>query len=107
MSPTGRGGRTTAHSCAAVRISAYCGRSVTIPSGEGWAGIMAKISVLISDSEEVRFGEYCDMKGYKKSTLIARLIRDHLDREGFRVQDRLFVEDPVNRPSFGNPLLKK
>ena len=68
---------------------------------------MAKISVLITDAEGTRFDEYCDMKGYKKSTLIARLIRDYLDREGFRVQDKLFVEDALSRPSFGNPTVKK
>jgi hypothetical protein len=41
-----------------------------------------KITVLVPEHEFRRFEEYCKAKGFKKSTLIARLIRDHLDREG-------------------------
>ena len=37
----------------------------------------------------VRFKAYCDERGFKKSTLVARLIRDHLDNEGFRLQRSL------------------
>ena len=49
-----------------------------------------KITVLLSDAEFGRFEDYCREKGFKKSTLIARLIRDHLDREGFHSQRDLF-----------------
>jgi metal-responsive CopG/Arc/MetJ family transcriptional regulator len=42
-----------------------------------------KISVVLASSEFQRFDEYCANRGYKKSTLIARLIREHLDKEGF------------------------
>jgi len=42
-----------------------------------------KLSVLLNEAEEARFCAYCAEKGYKKSTLIARLVREHLDREGF------------------------
>ena len=39
-----------------------------------------KISVLLDVEEFHRFDAYCKEQGFKKSTLIARLIRDHLDR---------------------------
>jgi hypothetical protein len=32
--------------------------------------------------EAAAFERYCARLGFKKSTLIARLIREHLDREG-------------------------
>lgn len=47
---------------------------------------MSKISVLLSDAEDERFTAYCQEKGFKKSTLLVRLIRDHLDREGYAKQ---------------------
>lgn len=31
--------------------------------------------------EASRFEKFCEARGHKKSTLIARLIREHLDRE--------------------------
>lgn len=68
---------------------------------------MAKISVLLTDAEDDRFGAYCDQKGYKKSTLIARLIRDYLDKEGYGIQDKLFTEAPAPPPAFGLPGVKK
>ena len=43
----------------------------------------AKISVLLDDDEFARFDTYCRERGYKKSTLIARLIRQFLDLEGY------------------------
>jgi metal-responsive CopG/Arc/MetJ family transcriptional regulator len=54
----------------------------------------AKISVLLNDDELERLERYCIQRGYKKSTLIARLIRDHLDAEQFRVQG----EFPLSQP---------
>ena len=45
-----------------------------------------QITVLLDREEHVRFSAYCDERGYKKSTLVARLIRDHLDSEGYRTQ---------------------
>ncbi len=50
----------------------------------------AKISVLLTADEAVRFEAYCEKRGHKKSTLIARLIREHLDREQFAMQAELF-----------------
>lgn len=37
-----------------------------------------KITVLLSPEEFRRFTAYCQEKGYKKSTLIVRLIKMHL-----------------------------
>ena len=51
-----------------------------------------KISVLIPANDAKRFEAYCREKGFKKSTLIVRLIREHLDREGYASQDELFKE---------------
>lgn len=49
-----------------------------------------KISVLLEADEAERFEAYCTERGFKKSTLVARLIREHLDRERFHMQGRLF-----------------
>lgn len=46
----------------------------------------AKITVLLSDEEFERFDNYCRERGYKKSTLISRLIRQYLDLEGYGTQ---------------------
>ncbi len=51
--------------------------------------IMERIAVLLTEAESAHFDAYCQTKGYKKSPLIARLIREHLDREGFSHQPDL------------------
>ena len=48
-----------------------------------------KISVVLPTQEYERYEAYCVEKGFKKSTLIARLIRDHLDEASFQLQRRL------------------
>ena len=48
-----------------------------------------KVTVLLSLEEFERFQNYCDGRGFKKSTLIARLIREHLDAEDFAMQVEL------------------
>jgi hypothetical protein len=53
---------------------------------------MPKISVLLSDAEDQRFDAYCHDKGFKKSTLVVRLIREHLDKEGYGAQGSLFSQ---------------
>jgi hypothetical protein len=53
-----------------------------------------KITVIIEDEEFVRFEAYCNRNGYKKSTLICRLIREHLDSERFSVQRTLDLNAP-------------
>ena len=49
-----------------------------------------KISVIMPDEDARRFNAYCKAKGYKKSTLIVRLIREHLDKEQFGLQQEIF-----------------
>ena len=48
-----------------------------------------KITVILPDEEFRRFDAYCTAKGFKKSTLIARLICDRLDQEQFQIQKKL------------------
>lgn len=54
---------------------------------------LSKISVLVPAAEARRFDAYCTETGHKKSTLIVRLIREHLDRERFFVQGALYEPD--------------
>jgi hypothetical protein len=44
----------------------------------------------MSREEAERFESYCRERGFKKSTLIVRLIRDHLSEERFKPQRELF-----------------
>lgn len=46
-----------------------------------------KVSVILCPEEAERLSKYCQKFGYKKSTLIARLIRQHIDQECFEVKD--------------------
>ncbi len=55
-----------------------------------------QVTVLLEPQEDRRFSAYCEEKGYKKSTLIARLVRDHLDAEGFQTQSELFQDTSRN-----------
>jgi len=50
-------------------------------------GMQQKISVVLSATELGRFNSYCTDRGYKKSTLIRRLIREHLEREKYPAAD--------------------
>ncbi len=50
---------------------------------------MSKITVLLADSDFARFDAYCEKRGFKKSTLISRLIREHLESEQFHMQTNL------------------
>lgn len=59
----------------------------------GWGMEMAdpvRVQVLLPPDEAERFDGYCRKRGFKKSTLIARLIREHLDQEHFKPQHELF-----------------
>lgn len=40
-----------------------------------------RVQVLMRPEEAQRFERYCERQGHKKSTLIARLVREYLDRE--------------------------
>lgn len=59
---------------------------------------MAKISVLLPDREDARFCAYCRSRGHKKSTFIAHLIKQHLDKERFGEK-----AGPARRPSRHRP----
>lgn len=49
-----------------------------------------RIQVLMPREEADRFDAYCRELGFKKSTLIARLIREHLAEAHFTQQQGLF-----------------
>ena len=51
-----------------------------------------KITVLLSKEDFEQFAAYCEARGHKKSTLIVRLIREHLEKEGFVHQRNLPFE---------------
>jgi hypothetical protein len=51
---------------------------------------LVRVQVLMSPEEAGRFEAYCLNRGFKKSPLIARLIRDHLANEHFAQQQPLF-----------------
>lgn len=50
---------------------------------------MKRVSVLLSESDAERFDHYCRETGHKKSTLIARLIKEHLAKQQFAVQGNI------------------
>lgn len=51
-----------------------------------------RVQVLMPQDEADRFADYCRDKGFKKSTLIARLVREHMNREGYPPQRDLFED---------------
>jgi hypothetical protein len=48
-----------------------------------------KITVLLSKEDFEQFAAYCEACGHKKSTLIVRLIREHLEKDGYVYQPNL------------------
>jgi hypothetical protein len=50
------------------------------------------ITVILAADDFRRFEAYCSARGHKKSTLVARLIRDHLASEQFMLQGELGLE---------------
>lgn len=46
----------------------------------------SKVTVLLDRDEFARLDQFCQVRGFKKSTLISRLIREYLDREAFPSQ---------------------
>ena len=50
-----------------------------------------RVQVLMPREEADHFEAYCRERGFKKSTLIARLIREHLAAEHFSQQRDLFA----------------
>ncbi len=57
-----------------------------------------RIQVLMPRDEADRFEEYCRERGFKKSTLIVRLVRDHLEQEKFKPQHELFEASGERKP---------
>lgn len=51
---------------------------------------LVRVQVLMPKAEAERFDAWCREKGYKKSPLIARLVREYLDNEGYNPQPDLF-----------------
>ncbi len=49
-----------------------------------------RVTVILSDEDAEVFETYCAQKGFKKSTLINRLIREHIENSGFNLQKELF-----------------
>lgn len=66
-------------------------------AGSAVAKKREKVTVLLDAAEYERFDAYCMQRGFKKSTLIARLIRDHLDSEHVQVQRHLSLGDHTRR----------
>ena len=58
----------------------------------------SKITVLLDPEEFGRFEAYCESQGFKKSTLIARLIREHLDMAGFHAGRVPAGRQPARQP---------
>lgn len=67
-----------------------CALMQNMKTHAGKSSLHPRIHVLLSDEDAARFEAYCRTKGFKKSTLVARLIREHLDREHFAEQRELF-----------------
>jgi hypothetical protein len=57
-----------------------------------------KVTVLLAPEEFERLDHYCRDRGFKKSTLIARLVRQYLDMEGYGVP-----RDPNRNPFSRGP----
>jgi hypothetical protein len=49
--------------------------------GKGSSGVV-RVSVLLRQEDAARLAVYCEEKAHKKSTLIARLVREYLDKKG-------------------------
>lgn len=81
---------------AKVRISTHFCRLITIGRYKRNMKIetrsLQKVSVLLSGEDAHRFEAYCEEFGHKKSTLIARLVRDFLNRENYPAQQSIYVE---------------
>jgi hypothetical protein len=60
-----------------------------------------RVQVLLTQDEADRFESYCHERGHKKSTLLARLLREFLDREGYPDQKSLFATSESSATSTG------
>lgn len=84
---------TSPQECEKVRTSVDLRVPVVFsPEQEECAGMSVRITVLLEEEVDAKFTAFCQDKGFKKSTLAARLIREHLAHEA--------------DPSAGNPSQK-
>ena len=60
-----------------------------------------RITVILDDDEAETFNAYCENQGFKKSTLIKRLIKEHIRNEGFEHQKNLFEDNSKSREENG------
>ncbi len=58
-------------------------------------GIDMRVTVILNEEDGQLFEAYCDKNGFKKSTLINRLIREHIENSGFKLQRNLFDRPPT------------
>jgi len=56
-----------------------------------------RVTVILSESEGRIFDAYCKKNGFKKSTLISRLIREHIENENFHFQEKMTFADKTSR----------
>ena len=56
-----------------------------------------RVTVILKDDEADVFATYCERNGFKKSTLIKRLIREHIENSGYRHQKDMFAKNPGQR----------
>jgi hypothetical protein len=52
-----------------------------------------KVNVSMSEADFERFDRFCSAKGFKKSPLIVRLIREFMKKEGYIEQPELDITD--------------
>jgi len=85
------------HSCGLVRKSRKkCGLLLTFAFHlcslklEEAAVMSIRITVLLEEDVDAEFTAFCQSRGFKKSTLVARLIREHLVQEGSPVLSSAF-----------------
>ena len=70
-------------------LARYPNPMTSKPAGAPVDSKLRKVTVLLDEQEFERFETYCSERGFKKSTLTARLIREYLDREAFNPQKQL------------------
>lgn len=70
-------------------LARYPNSMASKPAGAPVDSKLRKVTVLLDEQEFERFEIYCSERGFKKSTLTARLIREYLDREAFNPQKQL------------------
>lgn len=61
-----------------------------------------RITVLLDEDVDAQFTAFCQAKGFKKSTLAARLIREHLAQENTSI-----LSGPIDRKRLGTSAKKK